>query len=137
MAGAAQRVERLRRIPLFADLSLSALSEIARVAKEMDVPAGRVLIEPNQTGSGLYVIEDGVVEVEARRRRSQLGAGDFVGELALLNSSSRRTARVCAKTDVRCLAISRTDFARVLREHPRIALAMLKTLAERLEAATS
>ncbi len=67
MAGAAQRVERLRRIPLFADLSLSALSEIARVAKEMDVPAGRVLIEPNQTGSGLYVIEDGVVEVEARR----------------------------------------------------------------------
>lgn len=137
MAAVAGRAERLRKIPLFAGLSLSALTEIARVAKEMDVPAGRVLIEPKQTGSGLFVIERGVVQVEARRRKAELGAGDFVGELALLNSSSKRTARVRAKTDVRCLAISRSDFMRVVRAHPRIALAMLQTLAERLEAATS
>ena len=132
-----ERLERLRAIPLFAELSLGALAEIARTANEVEFSAGQVVIEPKMKGMGLFIIEEGTVTVEARRRKTELGPGDFVGELALLNSTSERTARVCAVTDLKCLAIDRRDFTRLLENNPRIALAMLKALAERLEAATS
>ncbi|MDP8911348.1 MAG: cyclic nucleotide-binding domain-containing protein [Actinomycetota bacterium] len=133
----ADRLERLRSIPLFADLSRAALEQVARAAHEVEIPAGRVIIEPRTKGSGMFVIEDGTVGVETRSRKTDLGPGDFVGELALLNSSSERTARVRAKTDVRCLAIDRHDFEDLLEANPKIAITMLATLAERLDRATS
>jgi CRP-like cAMP-binding protein len=39
---------------------------------------------------------------------------------------------VRAKTDVRCRALARSDFAQLLHDHPSIAVAMLPVLAERL-----
>ncbi len=137
MASSRRVVERLRGIPLFSELSGTALAEVARTAKEVAFEPGQLLIEPNQKGTGLFVIEEGTVNVDARRRKTKLGAGDFVGELALLNSTSQRTARVRAETPVRCFAIERRDFARLLEQNPRIALTMLRTLAERLEQATA
>jgi CRP-like cAMP-binding protein len=62
----------------------------------------------------------------------QVGPGEFVGELALLVPEATRSARVRAKTDVRCLAIFAGDFGQLLEDEPRIAVAMLPVLAERL-----
>ena len=127
--------DRLRQIPLFADLSDEALARIAEIATEIESPAGTVLALADDPGSGMYVIEEGQVIVEGHRGfRSELGPGEFVGELTLLVPDAHRVARVRAATDVRCLAIRRDDFAALLDAEPRVAVAMLPTLARRLVA---
>jgi CRP-like cAMP-binding protein len=122
----------LRRIALFSDLTDDELTALAGRVTGFTAPAGRVLIEIGQPGSGLFVIEEGEVEVELPGGASvRVGPGEFVGELALLTDDPHH-ARVRTATEVRCLAIGRGDFATLLDEHPRVAVAMLPVLARRL-----
>ena len=133
MAALTDRVERLRSIDLFSSLDHDALALVASLASEFEVPAGSVVAEPKQPGSGMFAIEDGVARAEMRggdRRRLQ--AGDCFGELALLTEGGRRTARVRAETDLRGFAIAREDFRHLLEREPRIALTLLEVLATRL-----
>jgi CRP-like cAMP-binding protein len=126
-------VDRLRSIPLFAELDDRALALVADLATEFEAPAGHVLVEVGQPGSGMFVLEEGTVAVELPDGRSRdLEPGEFFGEIALL-TDHRRNARVQARTPVRCLAISRTDFANLLEEEPQIGIAMLPKLASRIE----
>jgi CRP-like cAMP-binding protein len=128
-----ERTDALARVPVFSGLSRRSLERIARIAKDLELRAGQVLIEPRAKGSGMFVLLDGAVTVRTRGKRARdLGPGDIVGELALLTSDSVRTARVRAKTPVRCLAIARNDFRRILTEEPQVAIQVLETVAARL-----
>ncbi|HEY6151964.1 MAG TPA: cyclic nucleotide-binding domain-containing protein [Gaiellaceae bacterium] len=129
----AARVEDLQAIPLFAQLEPEALQHLAETAKDVDVPAGQPLTQPGSPGSGMFFICDGTVEVEARESVRQLGPGDFFGELALLTEGGTRTARVRARTDVRCIAFDRVGFENLVREHPDIAATLLETALTRLD----
>jgi CRP-like cAMP-binding protein len=129
----AERVERLRSIALFSGLDDEALGLVASLTSEFDVPAGKVLAEPKQPGSGMFVIDEGRATVETRGGGMRmLGAGECFGELALLTSEGARTARVRAETDLRGFAIARQDFHDLLEREPRIALTLLEVLATRL-----
>lgn len=125
-------IESLKSIPLFADLGEDSLRRIAELCNEVDVPAGQVLVQPKLEGSGLFIIEQGTCLVESGDRKIELGPGEFFGELALLTSAATRAARVRCSTDVRCLAISRGDFTKMLHDEPTIAVHMLEVLAKRL-----
>jgi voltage-gated potassium channel len=125
--------ERLREIPLFSELSDGALRSLSEIAAEVEVPAGQVMIRPYDPGLGMFVVEEGKVVVELHQGREvELGPGEFFGELALLIPEGIRAARVRAETDVRCLAIGREDFAKLVDDEPSIAVAMLPVLARRL-----
>ncbi len=113
--------ERLRALPLFADLDDERLDRLAAVTSEFEAPAGQVLIERGGPGSGLFVLEHGLAVVEAPEGRRELAAGDVFGERALVGTDIERTARVRAETDVRCLAIGRTELERLLADDPRVA----------------
>jgi CRP/FNR family transcriptional regulator, cyclic AMP receptor protein len=126
------RVKNLRSIPLFANLSDATLERILECATEFEVGKDHVLVQPNQPGAGLFIIEDGTVAVELRDRTLERGQGEFVGELALLHEGGLRSARVRTLTPVRGLAISRDDFNRLLEENHRMTLALLRALAHRL-----
>jgi CRP-like cAMP-binding protein len=122
---------------VFSGLDDEALRRVSEVATPFDVPAGRVLAEHGQPGSGLFVLTEGTVEVDLPSGKAvTLGPGEFVGELSVL-ADIRRTARVRALTPVQGLAISRSAFEALLREEPRIAVAMLPVLARRLAEAES
>jgi CPA2 family monovalent cation:H+ antiporter-2 len=127
------RVEDLRTIPLFAELEDEALEQLAAAASEVEVPAGQLLIQPGAAGSGMFFVVEGAVEVEARETVRELGPGDFCGELALLTEDGTRTARVSAKTDVRCVAFDRSAFEELVRVHPDIAATLLETALTRLD----
>jgi len=132
-AGLSQRVERLRTVELFSSLDDEALALVASLARELDAPAGRVLAEPKQQGSGMFAIVEGRAIAELRGGATrELGPGESFGELALLTPDGERTARVRAETPVRCLAIARDDFRHLLEREPRIALSLLEVLAIRL-----
>ena len=127
------RAEDLREIPLLRGLDLLELDKLAAGCSELEAPAGQHLINPGATGSGMFFIVEGTVEVEAREGFRELGPGEFFGELALLTDDGKRTARVRAKTPVRCIAVDRMAFEALLEDHPEIAANLLDTGLGRLE----
>jgi voltage-gated potassium channel len=127
-----ERVDKLRSVPLFAGLSEASLERILDHATEFEAAPGHVLVQPNQPGSGLFVIEEGTVTVELRDKKLELGEGEFFGELALLDDSVVHTGRVCAASPLKGLAINRDDFAELLETEPTIGQSMLRVLAKRL-----
>jgi CRP-like cAMP-binding protein len=125
--------DHLREIPLFMDFSDDAIGRVAALATEVEVPAGTVLALADDPGSGMFIVEEGRVAVEGHGGfQSELGPGEFFGELTLLVPEAHRVARVRATTDVRCLAIRRDDFTALLEAEPALAVAMLPILARRL-----
>jgi CRP-like cAMP-binding protein len=131
------RMRTLSTVSLFAGLPPETVVRIARCAAPYDVPAGQILIESNTPGAGMFVIEDGVVEVHTHSRTLELGSGECIGELALLTAEGLRSARVQAKTPVRCLAIRRDDFQSILRDDHALALWLLEVVATRLAEASA
>ena len=127
----------LRLVPLFAELPDEVLAQIARCATDFEASEGHVLVQPNVPGTGLFIIEEGTVVVEAQGKKIDLGPGEFFGELALLDEGATHSARVSAASPLRCLAIGRGDFDDLLTSQPRLALTMLKIVARRLAKSTS
>jgi CRP-like cAMP-binding protein len=113
--------DRLRALPLFADLDDAQLDRLAAATTEFEAPAGQALIERGRPGSGMFVLEQGHAIVEAPEGTRELGPGDVFGERALLGEDLERTARVRAQTDIRCLAIARPEIEQLLAEDPRVA----------------
>ena len=128
------KVDLLRDLPLFELCSKRDLRRIAALAEERLVDEGTELIREGEPGREFFVVVDGEVDVRRRGRRvARLGAGSYVGEIALL-SRSPRTATVTARTSLRVLAISGTDFVGLLDALPELWLKVARTLADRVEA---
>jgi CRP-like cAMP-binding protein len=130
--GANAKINLLKNAPLFAHCSKQELQQIASIADELDLPEGKVLIREGERGREFFVIVDGVVEVRRKGRKvNDLGAGAFVGEIALL-SKIPRTATVTAKTSVDVLVITDRAFMALLEKQPNLAVKVARTLAERV-----
>ena len=113
--------DRLRSLPLFADLDEDELRTLSAATSELEAPAGQMLIERGRPGSGLFILETGQAVVEAPEGQRELGPGDVFGERALLGDDVQRTARVRASTNVRCLAISRDAIEDLIHRRPEVA----------------
>ena len=128
-----QKVELLRKVPLFERCSKRELAEIAQIADEIDLREGKVLIREGSHGREFFVLLDGAVDVtKGDRRINQLGPGDFFGEIALIAPATERTATVTASTDVDVLVVTAQNFNGLLRRSPEIKLKVLEAVAERL-----
>jgi glutaminase len=122
----------LRRSRLFADFDDEKLEQLAARFSEVEFPANQVLIEPRTPGAGLFVICDGTVVIDAHAMQRELGPGEVVGEISLVEEDGLRRARVFAKTPVRCLALDRADFEQMLQAEPELAEAMQDLARNRL-----
>jgi CPA1 family monovalent cation:H+ antiporter len=122
----------LRRSRLFADFDDEKLERLAARFSEVEFPANQVLIEARTPGAGLFVICDGTVVVDAHAMQWELGPGEIVGEISLVEEDGLRRARVFAKTPVRCLALDRADFEQMLQAEPELAEAMQELARNRL-----
>ena len=124
---------RLAAVPFLLGASPETLQQLAAIATAVATTPGQVLTQAGAPGSGLFVVDEGVVEVEHPGQPSiELGPGECFGELALLTDDGVRTARVRAKTAGRCWAIPRADFVDLLHREPSVAVALLAVLAQRL-----
>jgi len=102
-----------------------------------DFKAGSVLFEEGQPGDYMYVVTAGEVEIrrqvgETERVLAVLPAGEFFGEMAILNARPR-SATAVVRVDSRLLVIEGSTFEAMLRARPEIALRIIKALALRLE----
>jgi CRP/FNR family transcriptional regulator, cyclic AMP receptor protein len=127
-----QKVELIKRVPLFAGLSKKELEQIASIADEIDLREGKELTTQGKSAREFFVLLEGSVDVTKDGQRiNQLGDGDFFGEIALV-SRSPRTATVTATAPIRALVITDRAFRRLLEGSPEIQLKVLEALAERL-----
>jgi CRP/FNR family transcriptional regulator, cyclic AMP receptor protein len=97
-----------------------------------DVTAGTVIFEEGTTGSEMFGIVEGEVEVRlpsgAARR---LGPDETFGEMAIVDSSPR-SATVVAVTDTKLAVIDRHRFLFLVQETPMFALQVMSSIADRL-----
>jgi CRP-like cAMP-binding protein len=130
------RIERLRKVPLFGGCTDKELAFIASRTDEVDLPAGKILTEKGKSGGDFFIILEGRAEVDAVQGKRTLGAGDFFGEIALIDNGPR-TATVKAITPMRCLVLGHDQFRDVLHQNGEIAVKILRAVTERLRAATA
>ena len=124
--------ELLRSSPLFARFDDATLERIAAPFSEVEFPANHVLIESRIPGAGMFVICDGTVVVDLHGLERELGPGDVVGEISLVEDDGLRRARVVSKTPLRCLALDRAGFERLVEAEPQLADAIRELARERL-----
>lgn len=125
-------VDLLQRVPLFQGLGRDELEMLSRSFKERTFPAGRTVTQEGAGGVGFFVIEDGTATVSiGGEERRQLGAGDYFGELALIDDSPR-SATIVADSDLRCWGLTAWEFRPLVEQNASIAWSMLQTMAQRL-----
>lgn len=121
--------DRLKSIPLFESLSGKERAQVARWADEVDVPAGKHLVDEGEFGWEFFVIEEGAAEVKkGEETLATLGPGDFFGELALVEEE-RRTASVVATEPTVVIVMTAQDFRHMERDIPEVT----KKIQERIE----
>ena len=125
------KAELIRSLPLFSDCTPAEVAEVAAIADEIDLAAGRRLTTQDADGQEFVVIVDGAAEViRGEEVINNLGAGDFFGEIALLTGAPR-TASVVASTGVHALVIEGHAFRRLLEDAPDIRAKVERALADR------
>ena len=127
-----QKLELLRRVPLFAGLDQAELEEIGRIAEEMDAPAGKELTHEGRHEGYFFVIVSGTVRVERGGKTvNTLGDGDFLGEIALLDGGPR-TASATTESPSDLIVMTHQRFAQLLDTSPSVRAAVLEEVGRRL-----
>ena len=108
----------LKHVPLFVSLPPSELADMAVSLQETRYPAGAVLFREGDYGDRFYIVLDGQIAIvkalgsDDERLLGLRGAGEFVGEMGLLNQDGLRTASVRVESDARVIELTRADFER-------------------------
>jgi len=127
------KIELLKHVPLFSQCNKKQLAEIASLADLVDVPASTLLIREGAVGREFMVIVEGAVEVRRRGRKvTELGPGDFIGEIALI-SKAPRNATVITSKDSLLLAVTDRQFWGLLERAPDLQVRVIKALGARLQ----
>ena len=132
MAAKDTYLDHLAEVPLFAAASRKDLAKIAKASDEVEVKAGRVLVDQGRPGHEFFLILEGEASVRRNNRKvAELTQGQYFGELALLDRGPR-TATVVADTDMKVLVLGQREFLGVLDDVPGLAYKILRIMAGRL-----
>jgi CRP-like cAMP-binding protein len=127
-------LKHLASIPLFASCNKRQLEEIGRVADELTVEPGTVLVRQGDVGLELFIIVDGTATATRDGAPiASLGSGDFVGELAVLERG-RRNATVTADSQLTVLVLTAAGLSQLLDDVPGLAKSLLYAVAARVAA---
>ena len=126
--------ERLKKIPLFSDLSGDDLERLGSWTDEVDLPAGKPLIHQGNFPHEFMVLESGTAEVtHDGQHLADLGPGDFFGEMALLEEQ-RRMASVVTTSDATIIVMHSRNFRAMEEAMPEVAARIIAVMQERQKA---
>jgi CPA1 family monovalent cation:H+ antiporter len=110
---ALQRIELIRRFPLFAGLDEAGLRQLARALRSRYANAGDVILRKDGTARNVYFIASGAVEQEVAGQTIRLGRGEMFGQMAILaKRPPRAEVRVIAPSTF--LVLNEARFRRLL-----------------------
>jgi len=127
----------LANIPLFEDLPPEDVQDLAEHVKQQHFEAGAVIMAQGEPGDSLFVMVDGVVRIflhgddGADVVLRDVSVGQHFGELSLFDDKPR-SASARATTDCDLLELERETLHEHIRKRPRIAIALMSELSERL-----
>ena len=127
----------LRSIPLFEGLTEEDLLALAASVTPRSFKAGQMIFNQGDGGGEMYIVASGHVNIhlpgDASRRVSlkDIAQGEYFGELALFDDKPR-SASALASTDAVLLELSRATLSAYLERRPLAAMAILRTMADRL-----
>jgi uncharacterized membrane protein len=131
-------IDTLRQVPLFESLDDDAAKQVCELLETLDCEAQKVMFRAGDAGDAMYIIERGKVRICVQATDghevtlTELGRGDFFGEMALLDGQ-RRSANAVVAEDARLAVLSREHFLSfIMGGNPNVALEMLTALANRL-----
>lgn len=134
--------EMLARSTLFSELAREELAALGAAAQRLDFTRDQVIFSMNEAPDGLYLVARGRVKVCVPTATGKeiilatLGPGEVFGEMALLDDAPR-SASVVAQLPTTAYRLRRSDFSRLLEEHPSIARKLLVELTRRLRRANA
>ena len=124
--------QQLATVPLLAGLEDRVRRRLAEIGKRRTYAADETIVREGSTGTALYIVLRGRARVERDGAAiGQLNAGDFFGELALIEEHPR-SATVVAREETDCLLFPAWEFTALLEEHPEIAVPIMRELIARL-----
>lgn len=124
-------------VPFFEKLDLEERRTLAGQIETVQYPAGHQLFAVGDPGDSLYVLTKGQVEIYFKDTTGHrvvletLGAGEFLGEISLLDAGPR-TASVVVTEDMEAIRVDRQDLDALIRRHPHAALDLLAATGRRL-----
>jgi hypothetical protein len=130
------QVATLASVPLFQNLSAADRARVAGLFKQRKFAAGETVTKEGSDAAAFFLIESGTAAVTVRgEHRRTLEAGDYFGEIALIDEGAR-SATVTAETELVCQGLTLWDFRPLVQQNPAVAWTLLQTLARRLREAT-
>jgi CRP/FNR family cyclic AMP-dependent transcriptional regulator len=130
---ASAKEQLIKSVPLFSHCSRAEIAALAAEADELTLPEGKALTVQGERGREFMVIVDGAARVEKDGQLvNELGANDFIGEIALL-SDVPRTATVTTTTETTVLVLTDRAFRRVADAIPAVHESLIAALTARLQ----
>lgn len=130
-------IELLRSIPMFAGLSNDDLEALCSTVSVREFRAGSMIFALGDSGDAMYIVDRGDVNIHLPGQNSQrislkdISRGEYFGELALFDQKPRSASAV-ATTDTVLLELQHDTLANYLQHRPAAAMAILRTISERL-----
>jgi CRP-like cAMP-binding protein len=122
----------LGKAPIFSGLTERQLRSLAKTTKVVAYPANARIVKQGEPGIGLYILLSGQAEVrQGNRALARLGAGQFFGEMTLLDEQPR-SADVVAVQPSECAVLSRWEFWGFAKGEPDVLQGVLRETARRL-----
>jgi CRP/FNR family cyclic AMP-dependent transcriptional regulator len=131
----------LSKVDLFANVAPRRLKLLALASSRVLFTPGENLCVEGDEGNEAFILITGEAEVKITTPSgvatvARLKRNDIVGEMAILRDRPR-TATVTAASDVTTLRIGKQDFLNLMREFPEVAVAVMRSLADRLARTTN
>lgn len=124
-------IDLVQRVPIFRDLDRTRQQAIANLLKPRLALPDAVIVQRGEKGDAMYFIASGAVRVLLDRGDTELGSGDFFGELALLTGRPR-VADVLAMGYCQLLVLRARDFQRLLQQDAGLKARIEQVAEERL-----
>ncbi|HXT62069.1 MAG TPA: DUF1003 domain-containing protein [Pyrinomonadaceae bacterium] len=137
LTGLSEEAQSLAHIPIFRRLEPHELEHLAEEVDQVDFKAGETIFNEHDRGDSLYVVETGavriwVVDEDVKEvTLAELKAGDFFGELAVLDRGERSSSAT-AIVDTHLHRLSSDDFQKFLMEHPDVSIDVICEIAARM-----
>ena len=107
------------KVPLFAEFHAGQIAEISSLLRPMRVRRGEVVVREGEIGDSMFFIVSGSVRGTSPTGHFTLKAGDFFGEIAMVERVPR-TATVTAATRAQLLVLDVRSFQRFVHYYPEI-----------------
>ncbi len=127
--------EILKSVELFDGLTAEDLKAVAAVCRAHEYEAGQTIADQGTPGAEMFIIETGFVEVAVnsadnnRRVIVNLGSGQTVGEMSLVDQGPRSATVKAIHTPTRVQIIRQADFETLCERNTRIGYIVMRNVA--------